>query len=98
MASITFGEGPKGFSLVFSFTRLAIFGCSPGTYGCNSLTSGLQYLLIFLELQNGAGAPKAAGISQSLIRYSAERAWAVRPSPRANTEATRPMRSAPSGV
>src|SRR5690554_1163350 len=55
MASITFGDGPNGFSLVFSFTRFAIFGCSPGTYGCNSLTSELQYLLIFHALQVGAG-------------------------------------------
>src|SRR5690554_933946 len=43
-------------------------------------------------------ANTAEGIYQSLIRYSAERAWAVRPSPRARTEATRPIRSAPLGL
>ena len=30
------------------------------------------------------------------MRYSADRAWAVSPSPRASTEATLPMREAPS--
>ena len=31
IASSASGEGPNGLSLVLSFTRLAMRGCSPGT-------------------------------------------------------------------
>src|SRR5699024_2018816 len=41
-ATTSLGDGGYGFSLVFSFKIFWIFGCSPGVYGSNSRTSGLQ--------------------------------------------------------
>src|ERR1700722_3961544 len=51
MASSTRGDGPYGFSLVFSLTGCASTGCSPGTYGIRRWTMSLQNRLMMFPLR-----------------------------------------------